>query len=132
MTIIRPGKKLRIVVFAFMVVMALPFTAFSKDKHKGRGRGRDFDQFSRKCEKFVNCHDARDGHWDGRGPQRDRNDNRLWHRNRDERRFDFDRRRDNDEFVREQRRANRQRFYDNYRSGSGSRFQDLLRNFLPF
>ena len=38
---------------------------------QGRGRGRGLDK---KCEKFVNCHDARDGRWDGRGPNRDRDD----------------------------------------------------------
>lgn len=31
----------------------------------GRGRNQDW-----KCGKFVNCHDARDGRIDGRGPRR--------------------------------------------------------------
>lgn len=36
----------------------------------GQGRGRRVSQTDRKCAKFVNCHDARDGRWDGRGPNR--------------------------------------------------------------
>ena len=36
----------------------------------GQGRGRRVSQTDRKCAKFVNCHDARDGRWDGRGPDR--------------------------------------------------------------
>jgi hypothetical protein len=41
------------------------------DRHNARnsfeGRGRDQNW---KCGKFVNCHDARNGRWDGRGPNR--------------------------------------------------------------
>lgn len=36
----------------------------------GQGRGHGHGGFDKKCGKFVNCHDARDGRWDGRGPQR--------------------------------------------------------------
>ena len=32
------------------------------------GPGNSGNQ-ARKCAKFVNCHDARDGRWDGRGPR---------------------------------------------------------------
>lgn len=59
---------LLIAVAGLLLTLALPVTALA-DK-KGRGR-RDFDKGSRKCAKFVNCHDARDGRWDGRGPRRD-------------------------------------------------------------
>jgi hypothetical protein len=31
-------------------------------------RGRNHDKRDRKCEKFVNCHDASDGRVDGKGP----------------------------------------------------------------
>ena len=31
-----------------------------------RGNGK----WGNKCDKFVNCHDARDGRWDNRGPRR--------------------------------------------------------------
>ena len=38
----------------------------------GQGRNRRvFRNSDKKCGKFVNCHDARDGRWDGRGPRRD-------------------------------------------------------------
>ncbi len=38
----------------------------------GQGRGRRASRnWDKKCSKFVNCHDARDGRWDGRGPRRD-------------------------------------------------------------
>ena len=40
----------------------------------GQGRGRRvFGLGDKKCAKFVNCHDARDGRWDGRGPRRNNN-----------------------------------------------------------
>lgn len=47
-------------------LMALPVDASAQ----GRGRGRGNSNLGRKCEKFVNCHDARDGRWDDRGPRR--------------------------------------------------------------
>jgi len=44
--------------------------------NNGRGRNGDFDNRGRnqnwKCGVFVNCHDARDGRVDGRGPNRTR------------------------------------------------------------
>lgn len=59
---------------------------FGTEGH-GQGRGRRASNFDKKCEKFVNCHDARDGRWDGRGPRRDVNwsNNGFWRhrRNRD-------------------------------------------------
>ena len=36
----------------------------------GQGRGRRVSRSDKKCAKFVNCHDARDGRLDGRGPNR--------------------------------------------------------------
>ena len=36
----------------------------------GQGRGRRVSRSDKKCSKFVNCHDARDGRLDGRGPNR--------------------------------------------------------------
>jgi len=57
--------------------------AFSQGRGRGNGNGRRFDVFAGrdyrgnrrrnqnwKCGKFVNCHDARDGRWDGRGRRR--------------------------------------------------------------
>jgi hypothetical protein len=37
---------------------------------QGHGHGHGNGKWGNKCEKFVNCHDARDGRWDNRGPQR--------------------------------------------------------------
>ena len=85
----------------------------------GQGRNRRvFRNSDRKCGKFVNCHDARDGRWDGRGPRR--NDSSLFgifrrsrrDRDRDDR---FERRRsrrdrDSDRFERRRWRRNRDRF----------------------
>ena len=70
----------------------------------GQGRNRRYyGGNSKKCAKFVNCHDARDGRWDGRGPRRntlltsrifrrtrrDRDD--YWNGRRGRRDRDFDR-----------------------------------------
>ena len=60
----------------------------------GQGRGRRVSQSDKKCAKFVNCHDARDGRWDGRGPRRRMAlRDRVWRRNRrnHDRDRDFDR-----------------------------------------
>ena len=51
-----------IIIMTLLLAMAMPATSFGKDK--GRRHGRNFD--NRKCGKFVNCHDARDGRWDKR------------------------------------------------------------------
>jgi hypothetical protein len=63
----------------------------------GQGRGRRVSQWDKKCAKFVNCHDARDGRLDGRGPDRDRNvTNRFFRRHRRNRDNDVIRRRGRD------------------------------------
>lgn len=59
-------RLLWIAVFSFMFVIAVPSAVLAQ----GRGRGRGPD-LGKKCGKFVNCHDARDGRWDGRGPRQD-------------------------------------------------------------
>ena len=53
----------------------------------GQGRNRRVSGgFDRKCGKFVNCHDARDGRWDGRGPRRNtRLTSRIFRRTRRDR-----------------------------------------------
>ena len=68
----------------------------------GQGRGRRVSQWDKKCAKFVNCHDARDGRWDGRGP------NRRFRRNRRNR----DRDRDFDRITRRRRNRDRDRDSD--------------------
>jgi hypothetical protein len=72
-------------MIALLLVLALPGYAFANQR--GRGRGRDHNWRDRKCGKFVNCHDARDGRWDGRGPRRDW-DGRFSRRDRFNDRFD--------------------------------------------
>lgn len=56
----------RMVFIAFVLAIALPMVALGQGRGRGRGRGPDPDK---KCGKFVNCHDARDGRWDSRGPR---------------------------------------------------------------
>ena len=82
----------------------------------GQGRNRRvFRNSDRKCGKFVNCHDARDGRWDGRGPRRDRDGFSLGRifgrsrRDRDDDRFERRRRRDRDDDRVERRRTRRNR-----------------------
>jgi len=59
---------LGIVLATLILALASP-AALAQGRGNGRGRGFGHDQ-SWKCAKFVNCHDARDGRWDGRGPRR--------------------------------------------------------------
>jgi hypothetical protein len=67
----RTNKFLNLILFGAIVLLALPAVSFAQGR--GRGRGANLDK---KCAKFVNCHDARDGRWDGRGPNRTSNGNR--------------------------------------------------------
>jgi hypothetical protein len=77
-----------VLTIALLLLVAVPATSFGKDRGR-RGRGRDHNNW--KCGKFVNCHDARDGRWDGRGPRRNltrwdwRNNDGRWDRWRDRR-----------------------------------------------
>jgi hypothetical protein len=80
-------------VFGILVVGVLTLLSVSSDV-MAQGRGRGSSHRDKKCAKFVNCHDARDGRWDGRGPNRDvRYRSRSYRRSRRNRDFDdFDRR----------------------------------------
>ncbi|HJU92358.1 MAG TPA: hypothetical protein VJ656_05415 [Pyrinomonadaceae bacterium] len=83
----------------------------------GQGRGRRVSRMDKKCAKFVNCHDARDGRWDGRGPdRRDGLFDRIFRRNRRNR----DRDRDWDRTSR--RRRNRDSDRDSDRDWRRRRF----------
>ena len=75
----KQGKLFGILVLTLLMVVGIATDAM------GQGRGRRVSRgFDRKCEKFVNCHDARDGRWDGRGPnRRSRFTRRRWNRDRD-------------------------------------------------
>ena len=80
-------------LFGILVLGLLLILGTSTDA-MGQGRGRRVSQSDRKCSKFVNCHDARDGRWDGRGPNRRTRFTNSYGRNRRDRDFDrFERRR---------------------------------------
>lgn len=65
--------------------------AFASSDAMAQGRGRRASHLDKKCAKFVNCHDARDGRWDGRGPNRRAGFTNIFRRNRRHRDRDFDR-----------------------------------------
>ena len=78
----RKQSLISVVVLGLLLMLAMPGTAFGQNRNRGhRGQNRDWSKHQRKCGKFVNCHDARDGRVDGRGPNRFRRNSR-W-RNRD-------------------------------------------------
>ena len=58
--ILRKGSGLLLAVLLILVTTISPIQASGQ----GRGHGQ-----SKKSEKFINGHDARDGRWDGRGPR---------------------------------------------------------------
>jgi len=74
-----------------IVVVGLVILFGASSEAMGQGRGRRVSHSDRKCEKFVNCHDARDGRWDGRGPNRRSGSTDIFRRNRRHRDRDFDR-----------------------------------------
>jgi hypothetical protein len=53
--------------FTFAILIICLASAAALAQGRGRGVGRDRNQ-NWKCGVFVNCHDARDGRLDGRGP----------------------------------------------------------------
>jgi hypothetical protein len=73
------------IVLTVFLAVAIPATALGQGRGHGQGHGRGRNQTwstwnNKKCGKFVNCHDARDGRWDGRGPRGDRVSNSVRHR----------------------------------------------------
>ena len=70
-----------------ILVVGLLITFASSDA-LGQRRGRRVSHFDKKCEKFVNCHDARDGRLDGRGPNRRSRFSNIFGRNRRDRDFE--------------------------------------------
>ena len=66
-------------LFALIIGIAVPAAALAQGNSQGHGRGHGQGRgnhgnrgsnHDKKCGKFVNCHDARDGRVDGRGPNR--------------------------------------------------------------
>ena len=76
-----------------LLAVMIPATASGQGRGRGHGRGGTygsgrtygrggiFGSSHNKCGKFINCHDARDGRVDGRGPRRDSIGNTIF-RNR--------------------------------------------------
>jgi hypothetical protein len=89
----RKGLLSTIILTMFLAV-AIPATALGQGRGHGRGHGRNSTWSSlsnRKCGKFVNCHDARNGRWDNRGPRGDRVSNILRNRRLRNRNYDSNR-----------------------------------------
>lgn len=88
---IKGSKFVKAILLGLILLVATPALTFAQGR--GHGRGRD-----KKAVKFVNGHDARDGRWDGRGPNRRRNThrNRRWNGRNDDNRFRNRRDRDGD------------------------------------
>ena len=96
-------------VFGILVLALLTMLSVSSEA-MGQGRGRRVSHMDRKCDKFVNCHDARDGRWDGRGPDRRVSlTSRIFRRTRRDRDFERNRRerRRNRDFDRDHSRRGR-------------------------
>lgn len=75
MKLVRQVKRVTITtVLGMVVLLAIPATSFAQGRGRGRGQGPNL---TKKCGKFVNCHDARDGRWDGRGPNGSRVGRRI-------------------------------------------------------
>ena len=96
-----------IIVLTLLLAVVVPAAALGQGRGRGHGHGRGgiFGNPKNKCGKFVNCHDARDGRVDGRGPRGDRVGNILGTRIRRNRHHRFD----NDDLVFRNRRLNRNR-----------------------
>ena len=77
---------------AAVLLTIVPSLSLAQGHGNGRGRGHNVDwsnnqdrsnrnwrrHYDKKCGKFVNCHDARNGRVDGRGPQGTRVGNYVW------------------------------------------------------
>ncbi|HJX93254.1 MAG TPA: hypothetical protein VJ372_22365 [Pyrinomonadaceae bacterium] len=62
-----------------LVTMTLLIVVVPSDAAaQGRGYGRRDSSWGKKCDKFVNCHDARDGKWSDRGNRRAYGDRAYW------------------------------------------------------
>lgn len=94
MKLLTSRKLFGITVLALLTMLSVSSEAM------GQGRGRRVSRMDRKCAKFVNCHDARDGRLDGRGPDRRDSLTNIFRRNRRHRDIEVrnrrERRRDRD------------------------------------
>jgi len=116
-----------IALLALLITLVAPGAAFAERHDQGRRRDRDDEKRDRKCEKFVNCHDARDGRRDGRGPRRDWDDRSSRRRHRGDHRWDrrdrrFDDRSGDRRNWRDARFQRRHRRFDDVRNRTDRRF----------
>ena len=132
MQLIKRNRNILPLIVGALLIAALPAVAAAQ----GRGRFNRRDM-SWKCRVFVNCHDARDGRWDGRGPRANRvgfRNRSFVSRSRRFRSFDNDRFRrreirlrnrnfENEEFMRNRRMRETDRGFrtDNMFRGQGNR-----------
>lgn len=79
----RRNRFLSVAMMALLLALIIPATALGQGRRYRRG-----GVLGNRCGVFVNCHDARDGRWDGRGPRGDRVGNVILLRNRRHRNFD--------------------------------------------
>ena len=106
------------IILTLLLVVIVPTTALGQGRGRGYGRGGFWGNPNNKCGKFVNCHDARNGRLDGRGPRGVRVGNILRTRIRRNRNFE------NDDFILRNRRLNRHRriFWRAHRRQVGRRW----------
>jgi hypothetical protein len=79
---------LKTALLTLVVVMSVSVGVFGQGRGRGGDRDRGGDQgLGKKCDKFVNCHDARDGRRDGRGPGQGLRDDRYFRRDQSYRDF---------------------------------------------
>jgi len=88
-----------------ILIVGLVILSGASSDAMGQGRGRRVSHSDKKCEKFVNCHDARDGRLDGRGPNRSSGVTNIFRRNR--------RNRDRDDYINRRGRNRNRDFSDN-------------------
>lgn len=63
------SKMILRITLSVLFVCLLSATAFAQGRGRGNGRFDRGRNQNWKCGVFVNCHDARDGRVDGRGPK---------------------------------------------------------------
>ena len=79
MKTVKHNRKIWLILISLFLLAALPAVTSAQ----GRGRGQE-----KKLDRFVNGHDAREGRWDGRGPDYGRRtgiSNVIWHQRRGDR-----------------------------------------------
>jgi hypothetical protein len=76
------GNFFAVALMALLLALSVPATSLARDRHSRDDRdNRSWSKHNRKCGKFVNCHDARDGKWGKHGARGNRVGNIVW-RNR--------------------------------------------------